>query len=510
MGLKESQGLLSVQSGNEGEAKSAPARWRILVIALLWLCNVSLYLSRANISIAALYMFDECMEWQKWVFAAFFLGYTLSQVKPCSFHLSQVATQKSPVSLQIPAGHLAGQVGGKAVLFTGVTVWSTCTFLCVPCFLWSVRAPWPLVICRVFIGMAEGCNYPSQIALVGKWIPEHERTTAWNALTVGEAGGTIIAMLTSPWLANHGGWPVIFYVSGGLGAVWLLLFGALVTESPETHWGISAAERDYIVATRQKSVGSRSAAPAQLTSVPWWAIVSHGPFLATVCAHSCYNYMSFLALSLGPYFFKTKYNVDISTPSSSLGIYACLPYVLLFVAQALAGALADRSRNSGALSLITVRKLFNTAGLVIAAGGFAALASPWVQSGSVGREGLFRALSLLTVSVGIGGIAITGHWANYRDLSSVYGSHLLAIGTSVATIPGMVTNIVSGDILDQIQRNPAATGEAWAQVFYITASISLVGAIVFALFATATQIDFDKRAECLRGTSSVFVSGGSR
>ena len=73
------------------------------------------------------------------------------------------------------------------------------------------------VVAQVLIGSAEGCNYPSQIALVSRWVPDQERTTAWNCLTAGEAAGTIVAMLSSPWLAAHGGWPMIFYVSGGLG-----------------------------------------------------------------------------------------------------------------------------------------------------------------------------------------------------------------------------------------------------------------------------------------------------
>ena len=46
------------------------------------------------------------------------------------------------------------------------------------------------------------------------------------------------------------------------------------------------------------------------------------------------------------------------------------------------------------------------------------------------------------------------------DLSTKYGPHLLGIGTTVATIPGMITNIVSGEILDTIGRDPGATGGA--------------------------------------------------
>lgn len=94
MGDAERKPLLSVQTGDDAyaeavqsrgkgkawdelkavEAAGKPYKWRVTVCLLLSLCNVSLYLSRANISVAALYMFKDCLPWQKWVFAGFYLG----------------------------------------------------------------------------------------------------------------------------------------------------------------------------------------------------------------------------------------------------------------------------------------------------------------------------------------------------------------------------------------------------------------------------------------------------
>eukprot|EP00040_Diaphanoeca_grandis_P007969 m.43180 g.43180 ORF g.43180 m.43180 type:complete len:521 (-) comp19315_c1_seq1:69-1631(-) len=458
---------LQVQCGTSRGA--VPARWRITVVVLLMFCNVSLYLSRANISIAALYMFKECPNWQKWVLAAFYLGYSSSLIL---------------------AGHLASKFGGKSVLFGGVCLWSVATFLCVPAFNANPQAPVLLVVCRVVIGFAEGCNYPSQVALVGKWLPASERTTAWTCLTIGEALGTVLAMLTSPYLATWGGWPMIFYVSGGVGGVWLVLFTVFVTKSPETHWGISNSELQYILSTRPQPFQDGEMAPS-FCNVPWRAFFGLPAFWATVTAHFCYNYMSFLALSLGPFFFRTKYNVDISKPSSGLGFFACLPYVVLFAAQLPAGWLADRLHNKGVLAMTSVRKLFNTLGMVAATVFFGILGSPIVQDGPSDHNGLTIAMVFLTIAVGVGGVAIVGHWANYYDLSAKYGPLMLGIGTTIATVPGMITNIVSGEILDEIHRNKEKTSEAWASVFLITAGVSLVGGIVFACFASATQVDFD-------------------
>ena len=303
-------------------------------------------------------------------------------------------------------------------------------------------------------------------------------------------------MLSSPWLATHGGWEMIFYVSGGLGIVWLALFTVLVSESPEVHRWISEHERAYIVSRRRRIVtvavavaaeparrdasakaahgvggggprpshhdsdssggGGSGGGATTFCDVPWGEFFRHPPLYGTILAHFCYNYMSFLGLSLGPYFFQTKYKVDISNPASGLGVYACLPYVVLFVAQAAAGYTADWLANSGRLTMTRVRKVFNTGGLLTAALFFGLLATPMVQEGPADQHGLMVAVALLTCAVGVGGIAITGSWANYYDLSSKYSPHLLAIGTSLSTIPGMITNIVSGQCNHQ-KRAPFAT-----------------------------------------------------
>ena len=125
---------------------------------------------------------------------------------------------------------------------------------------------------------------------------------------------------------------------------------------------------------------------------------------------------------------------------------------------------------------------------------FGLLGSPWIQHGSSDKDGLMAAVALLTCGIAVSGVACSGYWPNYHDLSAKYGSHMLGIGNSIATIPGMITNIVSGEILGMIQKHPGETGTAWMIVFLISSVISLLGTIAFACMASADQIDFDARA----------------
>lgn len=246
-------------------------KWRNVIVMLLLTCNLTLYLARANVSIAILYMMDSGDPWQKWVLSAFFFGY---------------------FCLQLPGGIIASRLGGYRVLRTAASVWTIASLACVPAYKYGGSSL--LVVCRVLVGLAEGVNYPAQASLAVRWFPEAEKTSYWALLGAGEAVGTIVAMASSPFIANAFGWEYIFYASGAVGLIWTTLFFLLAADDPESHRMISTGETEYIKATRP----SAERAP-RFHEIPWRAIFSNRPFLATCATHFFYNYSAYFALSLG-------------------------------------------------------------------------------------------------------------------------------------------------------------------------------------------------------------------
>ena len=260
-------------------------------------------------------------------------------------------------------------------------------------------------------------------------------------------------------------------------------------------------------------------------------------FNGLLVTHFCYNYQYYLALSLGPDFFYTHFNVDISKPSSGIGFYACLPYILLFAVINVAGWLADALHTGswcglhrrqqkqqradpdamlgndgvttlllndhdndddgpagGGVSMTIVRKACNTVGLLGCAIFFGLLGSHSIQHGGTDKTALYRAVGLLTAGVGLGGFASgAGYWCNYHDLSAKYSPHIMGIGNSIATIPGILGNLVSGVILEEIHGKSDGGAAAWMDVFTITAAVASVGALTFLLTASGEQIVFEKR-----------------
>ena len=273
------------------------------ILLLLWLCNVSLYLSRSNISVAILSMYPNNEDVEGELLAAFYCGYCFQTI----------------------GGVLAARYGGKPVLVGAVFAWSMASGM--TALLGTNRAA--LFALRAVVGLAEGCNYPSQMEIISLWVPYDERATAWALMSTGESVGTILALLGGPFLVQAAGWPSIFLVSGGLGGLWVALFTLLGSSSPSAHRFISRAEFETIVASRPPRP------PIERT--PWAAIFRCRPFLAVVATHCCFNWSSYFALSWTDKFFKSAFSVNYS----SLGLLSVLPYLVLFAVSAAAGRAAD-------------------------------------------------------------------------------------------------------------------------------------------------------------------------
>lgn len=75
--------------------------FRSVVVLLLCSCNACLYISRANMSIAVVWMYDDPSA-RALILSAFYVGYPM---------------------MQIAAGILAGRCGGKVILATAVGLW---------------------------------------------------------------------------------------------------------------------------------------------------------------------------------------------------------------------------------------------------------------------------------------------------------------------------------------------------------------------------------------------------
>ncbi|CAE8599951.1 unnamed protein product, partial [Polarella glacialis] len=132
--------------GSSGEQPQVAANWP-MILGLSALGIFISYADRSNISVAIISMTQE-FHWSKtfegWVLASFFAGYA---------------------GTQLLGGQLADKLGGKAVLATGLAVWSLATFV-TPAVAAAGAAP--LIAVRVLLGLGEGVAFPAVHSIISR------------------------------------------------------------------------------------------------------------------------------------------------------------------------------------------------------------------------------------------------------------------------------------------------------------------------------------------------------
>ena len=280
--------------------RSPPGARNVMVMTVLavYICMID----RIAISIAIIPMAAEhgwTTTLQGAVMSAFFLGYLI---------------------LQIPAGYLSDRFGGKWVLGLGVIFWSLFTLLTPAAAMLGISA---LLVCRFLMGVAESVTWPSIYALYSQWIHPDRRASAVGLMNSGIAGGSVIALICTPWLISVWSWQGAFYLYGLLGVVWFIfwIYSAQSRPSPLPEWQSTVAlapqltpEAPPLVAADEQ-IYPRLTIRRMLHSRAVWAIA---------IAHISINWSLYLILSWFPTFVNREMGVDLQTA----GLLALAPTVI--------------------------------------------------------------------------------------------------------------------------------------------------------------------------------------
>lgn len=419
-----------ISTYSEKPAVSSNPTQRIILNLLLNGCNICLYINRVSISSAVVYMYTSDSD-RSVVLSSFYWGYMLSQ---------------------IPAAMLVTRFGAKVVLMNAVLLWSFAAFMTVVAYDLRLGL-WPVVATRVILGLAEGANYPCQGALVTSWIPDNEISRTTTIIVTGENIGTILAMLGAPFLIENYGFRMVFWFSGAFGLAWLIPFFWIASDTP------ASSLRDL------SKIRTKTA---------WRKILSTFTFWVLVITHICFNWAYYVGLSWLPDYFDDQFSVNLD----HLGFYTVLPYIAIFVVANVAGWIADAML--GCWRKSSVRRLMNTVGLLSAALFFYLIGTVKKDDDpSCSGQYCLRAVLFLTVAIATSGLGFPGYWASLLELSPPHASAIVSISNSIATLPGILGNLVTGLILSD------ASGEAkdWGKVFFLCALLLVCGAIIFLLFS---------------------------
>ena len=412
----------------------AGSRWLVsMTVLAVYICMID----RIAISIAIIPMAEE-NGWsptvQGAVMSAFFLGY---------------------VTLQIPAGYLSDRFGGKWVLGLGVLFWSLFTLLTPASAALGISI---LLACRFLMGVAEAVTWPSIYSLYSRWVHPDRRASAVGLMNSGISGGSVIALICTPWLISVWSWQGAFYLYGLLGILWFATWAPIARSRPtvKTDWDASEAalanpkslQDENQAETLSQPVYPRLTVRGMLRSRAVWAIA---------IAHICINWSLYLVLSWFPTFVNRELGADLQLA----GFLALAPTLVSLIMAPTAGRLFDRLVARGADRLKIRRWMQSIAFLGITG----------AMLGITLTDSLAVSVTVITLSNALTAFSIGGFATNHLDIAPNQSGLLMGVTNTLAAVSSSLSVFVSGWI-------QTATG-GWDAVFQTAAGVSLLGAVIY-------------------------------
>ena len=428
-----------------GAVSPSGSRWLVFMTVLaVYICMID----RIAISIAIIPMAED-NGWsptvQGAVMSAFFLGY---------------------VTLQIPAGYLSDRFGGKWVLGLGVLFWSLFTLLTPASAALGITV---LLACRFLMGVAEAVTWPSIYSLYSRWVHPDRRASAVGLMNSGISGGSVIALICTPWLISVWSWQGAFYLYGLLGVIWFVVWAPLARSRPadKTDWdtpNAASATAEAGSATDRNDASAQTVYPrltvrGMLRSRAVWAIA---------IAHICINWSLYLVLSWFPTFVNRELGADLQLA----GFLALAPTIVSLIMAPLAGRLFDRLVARGRDRLKVRRTMQSLAFVGITA----------AMMGITLTDSLILSVTVITLSNALTAFSIGGFATNHLDIAPNQSGLLMGVTNTLAAVSSSASVFVSGWIQD--------LSGGWDAVFLTAAGVSVFGAIIYASLA-GVEREFD-------------------
>ncbi|KIP17576.1 major Facilitator Superfamily protein [Burkholderia sp. MSHR3999] len=354
------------------------------------------------------------------------------------------------VAMQVPGGLFLDRFGSKITYYWSMTLWSLCTLL--QGFVPGVAT---LLACRLGLGVTEAPCFPTNSRVVATWFPQNERAMATGTYTVGEYIG--LAFFSPMLFALMGafGWRSLFWVVGGVGIAFGLVWWKLYHE-PHNHPGANKEEIEYIEAGGGLAHGAKKNDRPVQAKFSWRMAgqLLKKRQLAGICLGQFAGNSTLV-------FFLTWFPTYLATERHmgwlKIGFFAVMPFIAASVGVMFGGIFSDWLLRRGK-SANLARKLPIIAGLLLAS---TIILANYVQSNEA-------VIAIMSVAFFAQGMAALG-WTLVSDIAP---DGLLGVTGGIfnfaANLAGIITPLVVGFIV-------ASTGSFVGALMFIGV-IALIGA----------------------------------
>nr|XP_003704538.2 PREDICTED: putative inorganic phosphate cotransporter isoform X2 [Megachile rotundata] len=369
--------------------------------------------------------------------------------------------------IQVPSGYIASVWSGQKLLCIGVFVCAILNALIPTVARYGGYIA--VCICRVGMGLCQGCLLPCTHTLLSKWAPPNERSRLGAFAYAGAQFGTVISFPISGLLAGSSiGWPSIFYVFGALAFIWSITFFFFGSDSPAQDSRISQEEKEYIESSIRSDEGKKAIHDTGKKVTPWKSIFTSVPMWALIIVHCGQNWGYWTLVTELPNYMDNvlKYNYEEN------GLLSALPYLVMWILSFPMCWLADYSLKKG-VSRGVVRKVSNTIAHWGPAIALSCLASMSIHDPLV-------AVAILVVAVGLNAGSLCGFQINHIDLSPNHAGTMMSITNCIASVIAIIAPLVCSEIAYE-----ETNASLWNIVFYLSAAIYVLGNLVFIIFGQA-------------------------
>jgi len=335
------------------------------------------------------------------------------------------------------------------------------------------------MLLRVLTGFCAGFQFPAMHALIARWSAPRYRSLVVAVIFIGTNAGIIVGMVLSGVLCDYGfagGWPSVFYVFGIMGFLFSVAWFLLVYDSPPTHPRISKTELEYWA----KEIGTAEMATRPPT--PWRKMLTSMPVWALGVAFFAVAWTYFMVMICIPLFMHDV----LGFGTIKNGMLSAVPFVASVLLIPFSW-LADWLRSPGRLSTNVVRKVFYPTGFFLTS-------CCIILTGYVGCNRVLAVLLLFLV-IAFQQISFTVVTTNQLDLSPLHAGKIMGLTAFMACISAIAVPHVVGAFTYQ-----RSTHCEWQSVFFLTAGIFAVGAIVFVIFGSGNRQSWDDGTDVIHGT----------
>ena len=266
--------------------------YRWLIVVLLFFATTINYLDRQIIGLLKPILEKE-FSWTETDFA----------------HIVMAFTAAYAVGL-LSFGWLIDKIGTKLGYTITIVVWSIAGMLHA-----LARSAFGFGVARVGLGLGEAGNYPAAMKTVAEWFPKKERALATGFLNAGTSVGVVVALLVVPAILNHYGWQEVFWITGAVGFVWVVLWW-IFYDIPSKQNRLSAEEYAFIINGQDAEIDKAGAS----NTIKWQKLFMFPQTWAMITGKGLIDPIYWFFLFWLPSYFSSTFSLDLKKPSLQLMI----------------------------------------------------------------------------------------------------------------------------------------------------------------------------------------------